>query len=114
LSRSSAGVLTHRPLARCAVSVPLSLPQHANQHRAKRPVLLAVDQEFGESATLGVAAELADTVGPLEVGEHQDVEQLGAGRRVNHPETREPPRKWRNPRGRKDRPRGFLFPSFLG
>ena len=29
--------------------------------------------------SLWVAPELADPVGPLEVGEHQDVEELGAG-----------------------------------
>jgi hypothetical protein len=29
-----------------------------------------------------VAPELADPVGELEVGEHEDVEQLGAGSRV--------------------------------
>ena len=39
----------------------------------------AVDQELGEGATLRIAPELADPVGSLEVGEHQDVEQLGAG-----------------------------------
>ena len=38
-----------------------------------------VDQEFGEDAALWVAPELTDPVGSLEVGEHQDVEQLGAG-----------------------------------
>jgi hypothetical protein len=43
------------------------------------PILLAVDQELGEGATLRVAPELADTVGPLEVGQHEHVEQLGAG-----------------------------------
>jgi hypothetical protein len=47
-------VLTHRRLAQCAVSVPLSLPQHPNRHRAKRLVLLAVDQELGERAAPGV------------------------------------------------------------
>jgi hypothetical protein len=30
-------------------------------------------------AALWVAPELADPIGPLEVGQHQDVEQLGAG-----------------------------------
>ena len=49
------------------------------EHRPQRPVLLAVDQQLGEGATLRVAPELAAPVGPLEVGEHQDVEQLGAG-----------------------------------
>ena len=59
----------------------LALPQHPDQHRPERPVLLAVDQQLGEGAALRVAPELADPVGSLEVGEHQDVEQLGAGSR---------------------------------
>jgi hypothetical protein len=51
---------------------PLSLfvlHPHADEHRPKGPVLLAVDQQFGEGATLRVAPELADPVGALEVGE---------------------------------------------
>jgi hypothetical protein len=40
-----------------------------------------VDQEFGEGPRLGVAPIGADAVGPLEVGEHQDVKQLNAGSR---------------------------------
>ncbi len=59
----------------------LALSQHPDQHRPERPILLAVDQELGEVATLWVAPELADPVGSLEVGEHQDVEELGAGGR---------------------------------
>ena len=59
-------------------SVPLSLPQHPDEHRSERPVLLAVDQQLGEGAALRVAPELADLVGAVEVGEHEDVEQLGA------------------------------------
>ena len=47
----------------------------------ERPVLLAVDQELGEGAALRVAPELSDPVGSLEVGQHEDVEQLGAGSR---------------------------------
>ena len=54
-------------------------PQHPDQHRSERPILLAVDQQLGEVATHWVAPELSDPVGWLEVGEHQDVEQLGAG-----------------------------------
>jgi len=57
----------------------LALPQHADEHRPERPILLAVDQQFCEGATLRVAPELADPIGSLEVGEHQDVEKLGAG-----------------------------------
>jgi hypothetical protein len=37
-------------------------------------ILLAVDQQLGEGAALGVAAELDDPVGPLEIGQHEDVE----------------------------------------
>jgi hypothetical protein len=36
-------------------ALPLCLPQHADEHRPKRPVLLAVDQQLGESAALWVA-----------------------------------------------------------
>jgi hypothetical protein len=56
----------------------LSLPQHPDEHRSERPVLLAVDQQLGERPRLGVPVELADAVGPLEVGKHQDAEKLGA------------------------------------
>ena len=44
------------------------LPQHPNQQRPEGAVLLAVDQELGEGAA-----------GPLEVGEHQDVEEARRG-----------------------------------
>src|SRR5215207_2747308 len=57
----------------------LVLPQHPDEHRPERPVLLAVDQQLGEGARLGVPPELADPVGAVEVGEHEDVEELGAG-----------------------------------
>ena len=46
----------------------VGLPQHPDEHRPQRPVLLAVDQELGEGATLGVPPELADPVRSLEVG----------------------------------------------
>ena len=55
----------------------MGLPQHPNQHRPQRPILLAVDQELGEGAALRVAPELSDPVCPLEVGEHEDMEELG-------------------------------------
>jgi hypothetical protein len=55
------------------------LPQHADKHRPKDPIFLAVDEELGEGTALWVAPELSDPVGALEVREHQDVEQLGAG-----------------------------------
>jgi hypothetical protein len=57
----------------------IAFPQHPDQHRPKRPILLAVDQQLGEGAALWVAPELSDPVGSIEVREHEDVEQLGAG-----------------------------------
>jgi hypothetical protein len=48
---------------------------------AARDRLPTREQEFGEGATLGVAPELSDPVGPLEVGKHQDVEEFGSSRR---------------------------------
>jgi hypothetical protein len=44
------------------------LPQHPHQDRPERSILLAVDQELGESAALRVGPELADPLGALEVG----------------------------------------------
>jgi hypothetical protein len=55
-------------------------PAASRRARPERPILLAVDEQLlGEGAALRVAPELADPVGSLEVGEHEDVEQLGAG-----------------------------------
>jgi hypothetical protein len=62
-----------------ALGAPVALSQHPHEHRSEHPVLLAGDQQLGEGAALRVAPELSDPVGSLEVGEHQDVEQLGAG-----------------------------------
>jgi hypothetical protein len=42
-------------------------------------VLLAVDQQLVQVATLRVVPELADPLGALDTGEHEDVEQLDAG-----------------------------------
>ena len=41
-----------------------------------------VFDDLGEGAALWVAPELTDPVGSLQVGEHQDVEQFGAGSRT--------------------------------
>jgi hypothetical protein len=73
-----------KPLApvACLSGSVIALPQHPDQHRPERPVLLAVDQQLGEGAALRIAPELSDPVGSLEVGEHQDVEELGAGSRT--------------------------------
>jgi hypothetical protein len=65
--------LSVRPLA-----PPTGLSQHPDEHSPQRPVLLAVDQEFGKGAALWVAPELADPVGAIEVGQHEDVEKFGA------------------------------------
>jgi hypothetical protein len=32
------------------LGVPIVLPQHPDEHRPKRPVLLAVDQQFGHES----------------------------------------------------------------
>ena len=53
------------------------LVQHSEEHCPQRPIFLAVDQQLGESPALRVGPELADPLGPLEVGQHQDVEQFG-------------------------------------
>jgi hypothetical protein len=52
---------TLRPSRSCdALGAPVALPQHPDEHRPKRPVVLAIDQEFGEGAALRVAPELTD------------------------------------------------------
>jgi len=68
-------------------------PQHPDEHRPQRPILLAVDQELGEGAGLWVGPELADPVhaarsrgasgrGGVRRGErgprHRDVDVAGA------------------------------------
>jgi hypothetical protein len=35
------------------------LPEHPHEHRPERPILLAVDQQFGEGVALRVAPELS-------------------------------------------------------
>ena len=47
------------------------------EHRAEPSVLLAVDQQLAEGATLRVAPELSDPVGAVEVWEAQDIEEFG-------------------------------------
>lgn len=53
----------------------ISLPQHPNQQRSERPILLAVNQQFGEGATLRVAAVGLDRADALEIRERKDVEK---------------------------------------
>ena len=46
-----------RTLGTLPLSLLAGLPQHPDEHRPKRPILLAVDQELGEGATLRVAPD---------------------------------------------------------
>jgi hypothetical protein len=57
------------------------LPHHPDKHRPKRPVLLAVDQQFSEVAALWVAPELTDPVGAAKIREAKDVHKFGPSRR---------------------------------
>jgi hypothetical protein len=60
---------------------PFGLPEHPDEHRPKRPVLLAVDQELGEGTALRVAPELSDPVGAVEVaGSIRTWREFGARR----------------------------------
>jgi hypothetical protein len=52
------------------------LPQHPDQHRPERPILLAVDQEFREGAGLRIAPEIADPY-PHPVPEEGRRQQIG-------------------------------------
>jgi hypothetical protein len=58
------------------------LAAHPDEHRPKGPVLLAVDQELGEGPRRGIPPLGADGVGPVEIRQHEYVEQLGAGIRT--------------------------------
>jgi hypothetical protein len=60
----------------CQSAPLLVFAEHPDQHRPERPILFTVDQEFAEGARLGVAPVRADSVDPIEVREHEDVEQL--------------------------------------
>ena len=72
--RDCASVIPTKSNDGAAVCDLAMFPQHADKHSAEHPILLAVDQELGEGATLRVAPELSYPVGPLEVGEHEDME----------------------------------------
>ena len=65
---------------------PLSLTQNPDEHRPDRPVLLRVYEELREGTALRVAPELTDPFGPVEVGRHEDVEELGAKPKPPGPE----------------------------
>jgi hypothetical protein len=64
-------------LGRCGVTA--QPPAASHEHRPERPVLLAVDQQLGEGAGGGVPPVGADRIDPVEVREHEDVQQFGAG-----------------------------------
>ena len=53
----------------------------------RRLVLLQVDQQLTEGPRLRVPPELTDPVGPIEVGETEYVQELGACRRAERIET---------------------------
>jgi hypothetical protein len=83
---SPCGPAIGAPIA-SVTELALGLPQHPDEDRPKDPVLLAVDQGFGERPRLRIPPEFADPVGSLEVGEHQDAEQLGAASGAERVET---------------------------
>jgi len=53
-------------------------PQHPDQHRPERPVLLAVAEELGQGAGLGVPLGRSRLRRRGRSREHEDVEQFGA------------------------------------
>lgn len=90
ISRTSACVIVIRirPPARSAArNSALHLPQNPEEHRSESLVLLAIDQQLGEGAAPWVGPELTDPLGPLEVGQDEDVEKLGVGSRRDGIET---------------------------
>jgi hypothetical protein len=60
--------------------LPFHLRQESEHDRPRRLVLLQVDQQLAEGPGLRVPPELADPLGPVEVRETEDVEELGASR----------------------------------
>jgi hypothetical protein len=58
--------------------ISASNPEH---DRPRRLILLQVDQQLSEGPRRRVAPELTEPVGPLEVGQHEDVAEFGASRR---------------------------------
>jgi hypothetical protein len=76
--RTGRGGHERPPLAGYALqSASLSIP--TSTARSARSSSQSINK-LGEGSALRVAPELADPVGPLEVGEAQDVDELGAGR----------------------------------
>ena len=56
----------------------VGFPKHPDEHCPERSILFAVDQELGEGAALWVAPELADPLGPFEIGQQSGSGGVGA------------------------------------
>jgi GNAT superfamily N-acetyltransferase len=83
-------ILGHSPTM---VAVPLrttplafSFSQHPDEHRPQRPILLAIDQQLRERPRRRVPPVGANRVGPVEVGQHEDVEKLARERGQARPD----------------------------
>ena len=75
----------HKPVHSASILATAQLPalavsQHADEHRSERPVLLAVDQDLAERPHRRIPPLGLDHAHSLEVGEHEDMKQLGAVR----------------------------------
>jgi hypothetical protein len=57
----------------------LCLSQHPDGYGPEHTILLAINQEFGEGPALRIAPDTHRPFRPIEVGEYQYVEELGAG-----------------------------------
>jgi len=69
--RPSAILVEKRTESSAGVGLQLRLPQHADQHGPKRPILLAVDQAFREDARLRWSKRGDGRVRPDGEGGHQ-------------------------------------------
>src|SRR5215203_6402090 len=68
------------PRSRSAGPLAVGLPQHPDQHRPERPIILAVDQRWAESyGSAGLQNSPIPSTGGSRT--HEDVEQLGTGSR---------------------------------
>lgn len=56
------------PRSRSAGPLAVGLPQHPDQHRPERPIILAVDQRWAKSYGSAGPPELADSLDPADVG----------------------------------------------
>jgi hypothetical protein len=60
--------------------LPFHLSQQPENDRPRGPVLLQINQQLAEAPSFGMAPELADPHGAVEVGETKDVQKLSAPR----------------------------------